>query len=590
MSRNAVLIVAATAVCLCGVGRGQQGNQTSVPGKLELVRFGQYSAGVRVEPARFEDRAGLALIFDGSKELHYYARKATAPGGYNLRVEASSKQVDFAEPIFPAWQIFRDPTGIEVEVYSGRFVVFVPFKEPVPATKAEVEIRVSGIACTSTTCLKPFEDELIRTTIDLAAAESWRQISFVPATSPPPAGAASGSANYPLGFALVLALLAGLSLNIMPCVWPVLPLIIMRLVQQARQSKGKSIAMGLAFCVGILLFFACLAGANIILRVFYGQVLQWGIQFQNPVFLTFMVLLLVVLALFMFGVFTITVPSSVASKAGAGSGYLGSVGMGFLAAILATPCSFAILAAAVAWAQSQPPAPATAVLMTIGVGMAVPYAVLTAMPSLLKRLPTGGRWMELFKQALGFLLLGIAAFLFTALPQDRRAGVLYFSIVLGLCVWIWGSWVRYDAALWRKLAVRGVAVVLAIGAGMYLLGPKGDVIEWQPYDAAMIKQARADSRAVLIKFTADWCLSCKVVDKLVYSRRDLAELIKQKNVLAVRADVTTADGLAGSDLQRVYGEPGVPVTILFLPGKAEPIRWHGKLFADELKEHLEQLH
>src|SRR4030042_2039663 len=145
----------------------------------------------------------------------------------------------------------------------------------------------------------------------------------------------------------------------MPCVWPVLPLIVMRLVEQTKQDKSKSIVSGLFFCLGILLFFACLAGANIVLQLFYGQVLQWGDQFRSPVFVTAMALLLVVLALFMFDVFTVTVPSSVAAKSGTGKGYLGTIGMGFLAAVLSTPCSFGILAAAFAWAQTQPLLPAT---------------------------------------------------------------------------------------------------------------------------------------------------------------------------------------------------------------------------------------
>jgi hypothetical protein len=157
---------------------------------------------------------------------------------------------------------------------------------------------------------------------------------FLPEPQPraaSPGGLTGQWTSYSIWAALILAFVAGLSLNIMPCVWPVLPIIVMRLVEQARQSKGKSVVMGLAFCLGILLFFACLAGANIILQVFYGQVLQWGDQLRNPGFVAAMAMLLVVLALFMFGVFTINVPSSLASKGGSGKGLGGAVGMGFLA-------------------------------------------------------------------------------------------------------------------------------------------------------------------------------------------------------------------------------------------------------------------
>jgi len=397
-------------------------------------------------------------------------------------------------------------------------------------------------------------------------------------------------ANYSVLFALCLAFLAGLSLNIMPCVWPVLPLIVMRIIEQSKQSKGRAVVMGLTFCFGILLFFAALAGANIILQVFYGTVLQWGDQFRSPGFVAGMALLLVVLALFCFGVFTIAVPSSIAGKAGSGKGYLGAVGMGFLAAILSTPCSFAILAAAFAWAQAQPLLLATAAIMVIGVGMAVPYAILTSMPGLLKRLPKSGRWMELFKQAIGFILLVIAVKLIGALPEMRRMGVLYFAVVLGFSVWMWGGLVNYYTKLLRKWLIRIAAVALAVTGGwVFLPEPAGELISWQKYDAGLIETALKTEKPVLIKFTADWCLSCQVVEKVVYSRKDIAKLIEEKGVLAIKADTTVKDYPATYALKNIYNEPGVPVSMLFVPGKAEPTRWRNMSFGDELKVILEEL-
>ena len=337
------------------------------------------------------------------------------------------------------------------------------------------------------------------------------------------------------------------------------------------------------------MFFACLAGANIILQLFYGTVLQWGDQFRSPLFVTAMALLLVVLALFMFDVFIITVPSAVAAKAGSGKGFAGAVGMGFLAAILSTPCSFAILAAAFAWAQAQPLPLGTFAIMVIGLGMAAPYAVLTSLPGLLARLPKPGRWMQIFKQAVGFILLFIALWLILALPQQHRAGVLYFALAVGFCLWMWGRWVDYSTSFFRKLVIRIIAVALAVAAGLYLLAPPVELIDWQQYDAELIETSIRNQRPVLIKFTADWCISCRFVEKTVYSRKDIAELIRQKSVLAVKADTTVRDYPATLALRDIYKEPGVPVTILFLPGKKEPVRWRGKAFANELKELLQEL-
>jgi thiol:disulfide interchange protein DsbD len=131
-------------------------------------------------------------------------------------------------------------------------------------------------------------------------------------------------------------------------------------------------------------------------------------------------------------------------------------------------------------------------------------------------------------------------------------------------------------------------VALAVAAGLYLLAPPVELIDWQQYDADLIKTAIEHQRPVLIEFTADWCISCRLVDKTVYSRKDIAELIRQKSVLAVKADTTVRDNPATLALRDVYNEPGVPVTILFLPGKKEPVRWRSKAFGDELKELLQK--
>jgi len=243
-------------------------------GSIELVRYENEFSSVRIEPARMDSKPGLAVIFEGTDDLHYYAKPQTAPApGSELQIEAKSDSFEFGKAVFPKWEIFQEPTGAKVEVYVGRFTVFVPIKSekvPTEAAATEIEVKISGIACTSMLCLPPFEKTL-ETKIDFSQSESWKEIIFETAGD---ADEIIKGPSYSAWFALSLAFLAGLILNIMPCVWPVLPLIVMRIVEQAKQSKGKSTVMGLAFCLGILLFFASLAGANIILRIFYGTVLQ----------------------------------------------------------------------------------------------------------------------------------------------------------------------------------------------------------------------------------------------------------------------------------------------------------------------------
>ena len=557
-----------------------------------LASSGQEISTVSIEPARVDSQAGIAVIFEGTDDLHYYAKSETAPAeGLELKVQAISDDFDFGEVVLPKWHFFTDSLGSKIEVYEGNFTIFIPitaFKTPAKTVinENDIEVKISGIACTSKVCLPPFE-ETLQTKIDWSQRDSWRKISLETVDDTPETITAP---SYSIPFALGLAFLAGLTLNIMPCVWPVLPLIVMRIVEQAKAGKKQSQAMGIAFCCGILLFFAALAILNIILQIFYGTVLQWGDQYRNPIFVAGMVILLVVLALMMFGVFNISVPSSIAGKSGSGKGYSGAIGTGFLAAILSTPCGFGILAFAFGWAQSQHWLVATVVIMVIGVGMAVPYAILTSIPSLLKRLPKPGQWMELFKQGIGFVLLIIAVKLIGALPQAYRTNVLYFAVILGFCVWMWGGWVSFNTKPARKWLIRiSAAIIVFAGGWVFLPAPAGELIAWQDYDETVIDNAIAQGKPVLIKFTADWCLSCQAIDKVVYHNEEIAKLIEEKEVVAIKADTTLTKYEATDALKNKYNEPGVPVTILFLPGTEEPVRLREILFAEKLKELLQEL-
>lgn len=605
ISKDALLIGVVWIVCVFAAtcnASGQNSNEpsstitTDVTTGIELVKHEKEFSSAHIEPAQMGGKAGIAVIFEGTDDLHYYAKAKTAPAaGLELKVEAKSDNFDFGQTLFPKWHLFTDPLNNKIEVHAGHFTVFIPItaiKAPTKTTvieEGDIEVRISGIACTSKICLPPFEKTL-QTRFDWSQRNSWKEISIeTPGDADELIEAVKGP-GYSAWFALSLAFFAGLILNIMPCVLPVIPLKVLSIFEQARESKARCIALGLSFCLGILLFFAALAILNIVLRLGYGTVFQWGDHFRNPVFIIAMSLLLVVLALFMFGVFTIIVPSSIAGKAGPTKGLAGSVAMGFLAAVLSTPCSFAILTAAFAWAQTQKLPLATIAIMLIGVGMASPYAILTSMPSLLKYLPKAGRWTELFKQTMGFVLLIVAVWLIMALPTLRRDSVLYFAVVLGFCVWMWGGWVNFTTPRVRRRVIRIVAVVIAVAAGAWLLPePKMAEISWHGYDRALIDQAVAGHRPVLIEFMADWCLTCKAIEKMVYAREDIAELIKRKGVLSVKADTTLADNPATIDLKEIYNEPAVPVSILFIPGAEEPVKFHEIFFAGKLKELLEKL-
>lgn len=195
--------------------------------------------------------------------------------------------------------------------------------------------------------------------------------------------------------------------------------------------------------------------------------------------------------------------------------------------------------------------------------------------------------MELFKQSLGFVLLIIAVKLIKAVPDANKINLLYFAVILSFGVWVWANWVPYGTKLSRKLLVRGVTALLVVSAFWFFFKP--ELVDWQEYDTATIESAKSEQTPVLIKFTADWCTNCEVVDKFVYQRKDIAKLIEKKGVLAIKGDTTEAKQTATLDLKNIYSEPGVPVTILWLPGRPEPVRLHDLFFDDELRDLLEAL-
>jgi thiol:disulfide interchange protein DsbD len=155
---------------------------------------------------------------------------------------------------------------------------------------------------------------------------------------------------------------------------------------------------------------------------------------------------------------------------------------------------------------------------------------------------------------------------------------------------MWGVWVGYNTPAAKKWTIRIIAVLLAVAAGfIFLAEPKKGLINWQDYDAQVITSARQNQKPVLIKFTADWCLSCKILDETVYSSAQVTGLIKQKGVLAIKADTTRFDYPAAVALKEIYNEPAVPVTILLLPGSDIPIKLRGNLIKGELIRQLQGL-
>ncbi len=624
---------------LLSVGAGLFLLVSNVSAGTVITEYADQSSSVSVQAARMNGQPGIAVVFTGTDDLHYYATATAAPAPHlKLKISAEADGLTFGEAVYPEYQYFDDPVKGKIEVYVGNFKVFVPItkaerREPPDGVtenagviseglRPAAVVTIEGIACTSELCLSPFTKE-ITAELHLLQMADWPVIDFKAAPAQAATADRRGTGFQPVnhgqdgrateadaGLAdmlsgwneaggdgvdadksvlwfFLLALLAGLSINIMPCVLPVIPLIIMRLVSQAKESGPRRVALGFSFCGGIVLFFAAFAAISAIVKLSTGTGLDINSLYRNPAAVITLFLFILFFALVLMDVLVLSLPPALANKQSGGSGFAGSIGMGFFAGILSTPCSGAIIGAVLVWAQTQPLSVSSIALVLMGVGMAAPYALLISIPKLLDYVPKPGTWMEIFKKTGGFLLILIAVkFTLTALAKDHLINVLLYGVIFSFCVWMLGAWITFSTPKGKKWTIRFIAAVIAVAAGYYLLGEiEESKVQWQKYDPATVQTALKNDQPVLLKFTADWCTNCKIVDKKVFQDPAMAALLAQKGFVTIKADTTRQSFQATVDYKRVFKEPGnVPNTILLNPDKQTITKIRGIFTPEELKQ------
>jgi suppressor for copper-sensitivity B len=333
---------------------------------------------------------------------------------------------------------------------------------------------------------------------------------FNPAKYPEAAEAAAAAAPAPFVWSdllvkLAAAFAAGMILNIMPCVLPVIGLKIMAFVHQAGQSRLQIFLLNLWYVLGLMTVFMTLA----VLAVFFGQ--GWGAQFQSPPFTVAMAAIVFVFALSFLGVWEVPIPGFVgsgrATELAAKEGAAGAFAKGVLTTILATPCTGPLLIPTLTWSLTQTPAVTFAVFGFIGLGMAFPYLLIGAFPGLVKTLPKPGEWMETFKHVMGFVMLGTMVFILSFLEQqpDYFLPTLAFLIGLWFACW-WLGRTPWTAELPQKIKAWATAIAISVFAGFFAFGwwMSGDLLPWQPYTRTALDDFRANGTTVLVDFTADW--------------------------------------------------------------------------------------
>jgi thiol:disulfide interchange protein DsbD len=391
---------------------------------------------------------------------------------------------------------------------------------------------------------------------------------------------AAGGLGTSLWMALALAFVGGMVLNLMPCVFPVLSIKLLSLAKQNERPAARR-TEALAYGAGVIASFLALALGLIALQA-AGSAVGWGFQLQEPGMVFVLALLFFAIGLNLMGVYEFAnlLPQRAAvwrAQRPAGDAFA----CGVLAVVAASPCTAPFMGAALGFAMTQSRAVSLAVFGTLGLGMALPYMLLTVAPGWRRRLPRPGAWMERLKQGLAFPMFATAVWLLWVLGQQAGVGAMarVLMALVGVALLLWLAHIgALRSALGKGLGVSALAGLLVWCWPVE--PPAGDVVGstrsaqvaeagWLPYDESVLARLSAEGRPVFVDFTAAWCVSCQVNKRLVLNTDETRLAFERSNVALMRADWTRRDAVITQALARL-GRNGVPVYVLLRPGR-EPL-------------------
>ncbi|MCH5276349.1 MAG: thioredoxin family protein [Desulfovibrionaceae bacterium] len=387
-----------------------------------------------------------------------------------------------------------------------------------------------------------------------------------------------------LGKALLFGLLAGLILNIMPCVLPVLMLKVSPLLAAEADADQRIRAFrehALLFSAGILTWFAALA------LLFGVAGMVWGQLFQSSAVVFAMLLLVFVLGLSMFDVFHLPV-LDICGKNSAANPRLNAYCAGLLATLLSTPCSGPLLGGVLGWSLGQTLPILMTVFLATGLGMALPYLLMAVKPGMAAVLPRPGNWMLSFQRVLGFFLMGTGLYLLSILPVSMHMPSLAVLLAAAVAAWVWGRWGAARDTVPQRLAI-GAGGLAVVGLSIWMsFAPAAPGMEWQAFRAESFR-GMLGTRPILVEFTADWCPTCKVLEHSVLTDDMLKSLVERYGLTLVRADLTRGDAQAHA-LLRALNSASIPVLAIFPEGEGwkSPVVLRDLYTAGQLEEAARQ--
>ncbi len=394
-------------------------------------------------------------------------------------------------------------------------------------------------------------------------------------------------------FTLILfAFLGGLILNVMPCVFPILSIKILRFVEQSGDSTYKIFQQGLLFSVGVIFTFLTIAALLISLKS-GGESIGWGYQLQSPIVVSLLFYLFVVLGyVFMSNIVLGSSLARLGTLSLDKSDSMESFLTGVLAVIVASPCTAPFMGSAIGFALLQPSFYSVLIFLGLGIGFSLPYLILSAKPSLLSFLPKPGQWMESFKQFMAFPMWASAIWLLWVL-SSQVSNQEVIQVLLGALMITTGLWFvekNRSEVSWVKWLLRLPFILLLIFSLWLIPTSYSDLEEPQDqltYTPQLLNDLREEKALIFLNFTADWCITCKVNEAVALKTSKVRKILSDKDITYIEADWTRKDPVISSALER-YGRTGLPLYLLF-PSQGEPLILPEILTEDILLSYLNEV-
>jgi len=388
----------------------------------------------------------------------------------------------------------------------------------------------------------------------------------------------------------IFAFLGGLILNLMPCVLPVLSIKMLSIVNNAHSGKKAIIKSSFIYTLGVLFSFLILALIVVFIKA-SGEAVGWGFQFQNVYFVFVLFILIWGFAFSMFEIFFIKLPGTqLAAKASSAQGCIGTFMSGVFAVLLATPCTAPMLGTAIGFALKQSSFTIVLIMLTVGLGLASPFILLGAFPSVMKLIPKPGNWMNIFRDVMGFLLIGTSLFLLRTLyfitSFSQFFNIIWFTLIFTFALWIFGSFNRPQLSKYKQWSGIIIAIIITFLAGFMLLdfsassenyesitnmqGKSSIKKEWQHFSPTLLAELQKEKKAVFVDFSAEWCMTCKSNEALVLNSGKVKAAFEEHKVERLYGDFTRKNPMILKWLKK-YNKAGVPLYLLFKPGESKPL-------------------